>query len=398
MRLLVVAFDVPFPAMRGGRADIWRRLTVLKQQGCSTMLVCWHESGAKPTPEHIGTIETQVESLRVYPIRRGPLEALVRLMRLPVAPSHVSARRIDSAAWDELVEAARKFNPAAIWLEGPYGGLVASRLSSVLGVPLFYRSHNIEHLYMARQAAAAKSLRNRIAWRLACVGLARFERALMEQAEHVFDISVDDLSFWKDRGVSSIEWLPPLPEAVLHAGQSATGLPQHDVLFLGNLMRPNNVRGIEFLVEEVVPKVLATRPATRFTVAGSNPTSDVRELIGRQPEVALLENVADAMSLLGQARVLVNPVRTGSGIHVKALDMLMTDAPIVSSVQGTCGMPEEMKRLFRIHDDAEGFAQAIVEELEHPSVDIAARAHARRLFSREAVGALMKRLADSRKP
>jgi glycosyltransferase involved in cell wall biosynthesis len=398
MRLLVVAYDVPYPADRGGRADIWRRLVALNGLDCATMLVCWHEAGASsvPTPEQTEVIQQRVETLRIYPIRRGPLEALARLARLYSAPSHATGRRVEGQDWGELLETARKFRPEAMWLEGPYGGLVARRLSAALSTPIFYRSHNIEHLYMARQSAAARSLRNRMAWKLACIGLARFERGLMDQARYVFDVSVDDMRFWKEQGISKIGWLPPLPEAALMPAKApAVTKIQHDVLFLGNLMRPNNVRGIEFLVGEVIPRVLAQRPHTRFTIAGSNPLDSVRQLVATQRAVTLLENVADALALLYSAKVLVNPVRTGSGIHVKALDMLMTDAPIVSSHQGTYGMPEEVKRLFRVHDDAEGFAQAILQELERPSTDLAARARARRFFSRDAISAILEQMEET---
>jgi glycosyltransferase involved in cell wall biosynthesis len=399
MRLLVVAYDVPYPADRGGRADIWRRLVALNELGCATLLICWHEAGTSsvPTAEQVAVIQKRVEVMRAYPIRRGLTEALTRLTRLHSAPSHATGRRVEGRDWVELLETARKFCPEAIWLEGPYGGLAARRLSAALGIPIFYRSHNIEHLYMARQSAAARSWRNRVAWKLACVGLARFERALMGQARYVFDVSVDDMAFWKEQGIAAIDWLPPLPEAALTPTQvPPSAEARRDVLFLGNLMRPNNVRGIEFLVGEVMPRVLAQRPQTRFTIAGSNPPDSVRRLIAKQPAVTLLENVADALSLLNSAKVLVNPVRTGSGIHVKALDMLMTDAPIVSSHQGTCGMPEEVKQLFHVHDDAEGFAQAILQELEHSSVDLAARVRARRFFSRDAISDLVARMAEMR--
>jgi polysaccharide biosynthesis protein PslH len=51
--------------------------------------------------------------------------------------------------------------------------------------------------------------------------------------------------------------------------------------------------------------------------------------------VELCADVPDPTIYLFGAKVLVNPVMTGSGVQVKMLDMLMTDAPIVTASQGT---------------------------------------------------------------
>ena len=395
-RLVVLAFDFPYPANRGGRADIWRRLVAFNDAGCDVMLVCWvnAEASLQPTDAEIDIVRAQVRHLVIHQVARGPLEALSRLARLWRLPSHVAARRIEGRAWTALLEQARAFNAEAIWMEGPACGESAEKLARVLSLPLLYRSHNIEHLYMARQAKAAVSMRDKVAWQLACIGLRRYELRLMRFAQRVFDCSIDDLAFWRALGVSHGEWLAPLPEAALTPAIASATLPdsRHDVLFLGNLTTPNNVRGVEFLLNDVLPRVLQKKPGARFTIAGSRPTAYMRGLLAAYPGVTFLENVADARALLQTAKVLVNPVRSGSGIHVKALDMLMTDAPIVCTSQGVCGMPQELRRLFRVHDDAAGFAAAILDALEASSIDLAARRHARRLFSPVAITKLVAQI------
>ena len=84
----------------------------------------------------------------------------------------------------------RDFGADAVWCEGCYPGAEASRAARAAAAPLIYRSHNLEFLYMARQARAARLTRDRLAWRLACVGLRRFEQELVHRASWVFDISL----------------------------------------------------------------------------------------------------------------------------------------------------------------------------------------------------------------
>lgn len=396
LRLIVLAFDFPYPAHRGGRADIWRRLVALRDAGCEVMLVCWinADPALQPSAAEERIVRAQVGDLVMFRIRRGVRESAARLMRLWHLPSHAAARHLGRGDRQALLQRAGEFGADAVWMEGPVCGDAAQMLARALSLPLFYRSHNIEHRYMARQAGAALALRDKIAWRLACIGLRRYELRLMRLAQRVFDCSTDDMAYWRSQGIAHIEWLAPLPEAALleAAAASATAEGRHDVLFLGNLTTPNNVRGVEFLLNDVVPRVLDRRPDIGFTIAGSRPTAHVRGLLAAHPQVTFLENVPDAMALLRAARVLVNPVRTGSGIHVKALDMLMTDAPVVCSSQGVCGMPAELRSLFHVHDDAAGFAAAIIAAVERPVVDMQARREARRLFSRAATDRLVARI------
>jgi glycosyltransferase involved in cell wall biosynthesis len=310
-------------------------------------------------------LKTVVNDVFVYPTRRGAIESITRLALLGVYPSHVAARRLGPKQRAEVDNALAAFEPDLIWSEGCYPALEAARAARAAGLNWVYRSHNIEHLYMPRQALAARRLRDRLAWRLACIGLKPFEEKMIRQAGWVFDVSHDDMAFWQARGVSHISWLAPLAEAMLQTIEDkppAVHANQLDVLFLGNLMSPNNVRGVEWLVEDIRPLVLKARPDTQFTIAGSNPSAHV-VAVCRAANVKLIANPPDAIALYRAARVLVNPVRTGSGTHVKAIEMLMMQAPIVTATQGTCGLPAEIKQLFRVADSAADFAHEIVTAL-----------------------------------
>ena len=394
VRIAILAFDFPYPPNRGGRADIWRRLLTLRALGHRVMLVAWSIPGHEPTAQAIATVKEQVDHLFLFPARHGAIDALMRLVLLARWPSYASARRLSDQQNLELNTALRDFSPNLIWCEGPYPGAAAETLSHRTGVPLVYRSHNIEHQYMRKQASAARHWRDRFAWRLACVGLEKFEQRLMAQAAWVFDISYDDMAYWRLRGHGHSSWLPPVAESALV--QQGRDVPvaesaRNDVVFLGNLTTPNNVRGVEWLVQEIRPLVLARRPGTRFLVAGSNPGPHVQQLCTAHG-VELLANVADALALFRSARVLVNPVRTGSGTHVKAIEMLMMRAPIVTASQGTMGLPPEVKHLFRIADRTEAFADQVLDALAAPQDEWVARAAARRLFGLQGVADAMAHL------
>lgn len=394
LRLVVVAQEFPYPPNHGGRADVWRRLRALKALGASLALVCWYEDGTNtPTDSELAAVKAIVDTLVVIPKKGGVGRALLRLCRIAMGtPSHAAARMLSHDDFRRVVGQLSTFNANGVLLDSLYGGDFASRLSRYLGVPMFYRSHNIEHKYFQGQAAAATGLRDRLAWSLACVHLHRFEKRMQQEAEVSFDISADDLRFWQLQGLTNGVCLPPLPEAALDHNQPvpAKVVQARELAFLGNLHAPNNVRGLVWFVEKVMPIVWRARPQTIFTIAGARPGEVVKQLADQHAGLELVENVVDVPCFLAESRVLVNPVLTGSGVNVKTLDMLMTERPIVSTPQGVAGLTPEIQSLCRVASSPEQFAQQVLQSIDDATIDSIQRAACREHFSLGSVATMLE--------
>ena len=221
----------------------------------------------------------------------------------------------------------------------------------------------------------------------------------MDRATAVFDISMDDLAFWQAQGVQRLHWLPPLPDlAVAHSDalvdDTVASPTTSEVVFVGNLATSNNVRGVQFLLQEVVPLLRQRRPGMSIAVVGSQPGAEVRAWVA-QAGAALHADVVQPMQFMRAAAVLVNPVMTGSGVQVKMLDMLMTDRPIVTTTQGTRGLPADVVALLLVADTAEAFATAVCAALQQGTVDMVERARVRRQFSVDGLGAALQQLAPA---
>ncbi|MEI7970344.1 MAG: glycosyltransferase [Betaproteobacteria bacterium] len=394
LRLIVVASEFPYPPVHGGRTDVWRRLCGLRSLGVRLQLLTWYvEAEGPPSPEDVAAVRAVVEDVHVFPVSVRPAALLLRLLALPWYPSHASARILPGRHWATVARILGSFRPNAVLLDGLYGYAVAAKLAGTFGLPLLLRSHNIEHFYMARQARFARSAKARFALSLATIGLRRFERGVLRRCSWVYDISLSDMEHWRRDGVSRISWLPPIVQV---PGPDDGGVARSfDIVFLGNLHRPNNVQSVRWLIADILPRIKARLGAVSLCVAGSNPTAEILELCRGLGGVELIANPVSPWPLYRAARVLVNPATSGSGVQIKTVEMLHFQAPVVSTSVGAQGLPEDVKALMSIADNTEDFAEAVVAALRGPVRGPDARFGPLRIFGVEQLGEMVARIAMS---
>lgn len=400
MRLVVVTNEPPYPPNHGGRVDVWRRLCALHAQGVEIFLVFWCGDSAEEQPDsnalnHMRQVAAGVD---IHVIRRSWGERLKRIVNLVRYPSHVSSRLIPSRRRDALLAQLTDFKPDAVWVESVYGGVLARDLAAHFKVPLFCRSHNIEHVYMRRQLAKAHTLRDRAALWVNLPHLQRWETSVLSRSDAFFDISPEDLAEWRSLGLNNGHLLAPLVDEPFTKALQPAGEPRYDVAYVGNLYSHNNVEGVLWFLGEVVPLLQRQRGHLNIVLAGAKPLPSVQAactLAG----VTLVASPPDITPFLRESRVLVNPIFTGSGVNIKAIEMLFTGACLVTTTQGLKGMPDEARAHFQLADTAQAFAQAILEGLGHDKQReqvYQERASARDLFGmgriRWLLGALAKHL------
>lgn len=402
MRIAYFSCQMPFPATHGGLVDDWARLNAMKAAGAELALITWVADRGEPLKdENLLALRAVAERVHILPIRPALVDRIKRLVRLVRWPSHVSSRIPSGAELKVLWADLDVFQPEAVWLDALYPTVLAQCAALRYGVPLYYRSHNIEHAYMKGQVARAVSLRDRLAWALNLPHLRRVEFQTWRAATVVFDISMDDLHWWSMQGFSNGRWLPPLvhPDKVHGLSAPYSVRPLFDVGYLGNLRTPNNVEGILWFLNEVWPILLRARPEMTFLLAGSSPSDTVRDAVASASRVSLVENPADATPVLRNARVLVNPIFAGSGVNVKSVEMLFTPARLVSTPQGVAGLPEHVRSCFSVVQEAEPFARAVLDGLARwPSLDdseMLQREHARQEFGYGKVKAVLQCMADA---
>ena len=374
MKLTIIAMTMPYPPTDGGRIDVWRRIKGLSDLGVKIQLICWdHE---QPSQENLAVIEKYVESFYLIKYQNTPKFLLRRAIDLISYPLEVTSRFVRGKDWIDLFDTVRTFEPDVILSDHVHCGLVVSQLSHLLEVPMIVRSHDIEHLHYRYYFKCAKGFKKVLRF-FSLNHLETYEKSILKQSLAFYDISKDDLQFWKEQGIDNGYFLPPIIEFPKFDASESTNEKDgsistesiYDVVFLGNLNADNNVAGVTWFITDVIPRLQKSKPNIKILISGSNPVQSINYLCEQTDGVTLKANPISSTKVYKSGRVLVDPVSLGSGVSIKSIDMLAMGQPIVSTPKGVRGLPDEVKCYFRVAENPQSFADEILNLLDSNSYE-----------------------------
>jgi glycosyltransferase involved in cell wall biosynthesis len=170
------------------------------------------------------------------------------------------------------------------------------------------------------------------------------------------------------------------------------------VLFPGTLTWSPNVDGAIWFCAEVWPRVRATVPSAELVLAGRSPVPMVIAL-GQLPGVSVHADVPAMAPYFEASRVVVVPLRIGTGTRLKALEAMAAGRPMVGTEIGLEGLGIEDHVHARVADDPDAMADAVIELLyndaEARALADAGRALAVQRFGWERIGNQFVELALS---
>lgn len=363
LRMTVLCHETPFPPTHGGKADMWRRVVAMARAGAKLQIISWdYGELASSRSAAIAKIAEDHQYISLQRTLVFRAKHSLGLFRYP----WFACIRSPGTRLSSITRSVRDFGPDLLFLDGWQGALLAFHLRDALRLPIYYRSHNIEHEYIRAQHKHATTLRSRLVTYVAGLHLQSFERKIMDNAAEIYDISVDDMEYWKARGYQRTQYLPPLFDADFSSIPHAS-LAAYDLVFFGNLHAPSNIAGVTWLVNNVMPIVWRERPTTTILIAGSNPDSQLRNQLEQINNVKILVNPTDPNEVLAQGSVALNPVPTAGGVQIKNIDMLLSGQPIITRRSSIMGLPDDVKKCFVVADSASDFASEILGILANPT-------------------------------
>ena len=137
---------------------------------------------------------------------------------------------------------------------------------------------------------------------------------------------------------------------------------KYDLVFCGNMQYKPNIDASRFLVGEVMPLVWQRHPEARLMLAGATPKAAVRQLASDR--VVVTGSVDDIRPCYAQSRLLVAPMRIGSGLQNKILEAMAMGIPCVTTALANASIGAVDGQQILLGANAQELADAIVRLLE----------------------------------
>ena len=356
MRLLFLTETVPYPLDSGGRIKTFHTLRML----AGTHDVRLHafirdeaQRAHQPALEALGVPTT------LHLVRRSlPREAWYAARSLAGAPYSVG-RQFDAAVCDTVRREAADWRPDLVYCDH----LSMAEYGRRLDVPIVYDAHNVEYAILQRFAGTRANPLTRAAAAVEWRRVRAYEAAVCRGSRLVFVVSDVDRRVLAELSGSAAPFVE-VPIAVDAAGTApvATLTTAPRLLFLGGLHWPPNADALASFVRDSWPRVRAARPDATLTSVGRD-DSPVADECREAPGVRLTGWVPDIDPFVQESRMLVVPMRAGSGMRVKILDAMARGLPVVSTSVGCEGIAVVPGEHLLLADTPEGFADAVLRLL-----------------------------------
>lgn len=223
--------------------------------------------------------------------------------------------------------------------------------------------------------------RRRLRWRIERFQARSFERRWYRRPTGLACVSLDDARYLDGLLARSVEVIPN-PIGLEFFEPPSVERSSSTVLFVGSMGYPPNSEALRWMMERIWPRVVARRPDARFLAVGRGDAphvvAELRSLLGAD---RLVLDVPDVRPYYWEAAVTVAPVRLGAGLRNKVIHAMACRSPVVSTSTAAQGTGAIHGEHLLLADDADRFADAIVDVLDDPGASAARAERARELVA-----------------
>jgi glycosyltransferase involved in cell wall biosynthesis len=360
MNILQISPQFPFPPDDGGRISIANITKEFARRGANVTLFYL---GEKPAAESLAEAKRFADVVHCPHSTRNSLLRIAVSAVLPVPLyiwKHTGAditqalqRLLRQKKFDVIHADHSAMMPAALYAQ------------SIQRIPVGLRLHNVEWLIWQRYAGRITNPLKRLYIARQARLVRRAEAEFYPKADVCFAITEDNLReaqllapsayiTMATIGVQPDEWQP----------EAAERMPAEAILAT-TYKWVHNVEGVNWLAEQVMPRVREALPDATLRLIGKEPPAHFGawEHIGVQVE-GYVERVQPYLSRAG---IYVAPLFVGSGVRIKIIEAMAMELPVVATSVAAEGIPAgEEQGLFRA-DTPEEFARAMTALMSDPA-------------------------------
>ncbi len=138
----------------------------------------------------------------------------------------------------------------------------------------------------------------------------------------------------------------------------------YDLVFVGKMDYRPNVDAVLWFGQEIWPRILAARPETTWAIVGQKPHARL-DVVQEWAGVTLTGFVDSVLPYLAGAKVIIMPLRMGSGTRLKFIEACAAGKAIVTTAVGAEGFPVQAGVEAYVANEPEWFAEHVLGALRH---------------------------------
>ncbi len=358
MRILVIAPDMPVPAVGGGQIRTYHLLQALAGEYEITLVAFTTEEEAHLPPFPIRVIGVPWDWPDLYKeMRNGDAASSQAAYNLlsseteePYFVSCYASPLMEQALCDVTRE---RFD--VIMLEhtmtGRFLPVLPRDTPKVLDLPDV-------HSVMAERAAQGAPIEKKAAGENEAARTLRFERRVASACD--LCITVSDKEAAAAKMLFGLDTVRVVPNGVDTSYFTPTNEPPDPgyLLFTGLMNYEPNVEAVLYFAREVLPLIWKTMPHAHIHIAGAKPVAAVERLASER--IFVHGSVPDMRPYFHRAEVVVVPLLQGGGTRLKILEAAASGKAVVTTSLGIEGLSFTHGFDSMIVDPAADFARAVV--------------------------------------
>jgi glycosyltransferase involved in cell wall biosynthesis len=217
------------------------------------------------------------------------------------------------------------------------------------------------------------------------------ELSIYQQADMVLTVTDEDgRSLRTESRNINARTVPNVHRLVARAWNRNTS----DMIFVGGFRHDPNIDAVVYFCEEILPRVKNVIPEARFTIVGSNPPVEVKNL--NNEYITVTGYVPSTTPYLQESYVSVAPLRYGAGMKGKIGEAMAHGLPVVTTSIGAEGMGLIDRENAMIADFPEKFSNAVIELMSdndlYRKIQLNAIEHIEKHYTPQRVGKTIERV------
>lgn len=376
MKILQITKKFPYPVKDGEVIGIINLTKGFAAQGHEVTVLSLNTRKHYFNPNHLPDEVKRIANFMAVDIDTAihPLKAFLNLF---TSKSYNIERFYSPAFEAKIAETLSAHSFDLILLEGIYLMRYIDVIRKHTATKVLLRPQNVEYVIWERLHRAESNPLKKLYLKLLAVRMKRFEISHLNTADIMIPVSETDMKIFLQYGCR-------LPHTSIPTGYVFETLPdissqeENAVAFIGGMDWMPNREGVEWFMEKVWSRVIAQIPGAKFYLAGRNFPAEIRNL--KVPGLVVVGEVDDAVKFIFSKSISIVPLFAGSGMRVKIVEAMALGRAVISTSVGAESLAYTHGKDILIADDAQAFADAVIQVLSSNDVRLSLGNNAQQLI------------------